>query len=200
MSNLRALTTPSVFVQRARVFAVDCAARSCSGVAISGFLSFSRRCGVRPHSLIRMLTLVVAWMVVACGLVSAQTSNATLQGSVRDSGGGVMPGVTVKLQSPSTGLQRDVVTNASGVYVFNFLPAGVYTVTAGLPGFKSVKHDDILMEIGQSRELNIRLEVGQIEEVVNVPGTAALLDRSSPSNGTVIGSSQLKQLPLAGRH
>ena len=50
------------------------------------------------------------------------------------------PGVTVKLQSPATGLQRDAVTNAAGVYVFNFLSAGIYDVSAELSGFKSVRH------------------------------------------------------------
>ena len=46
---------------------------------------------------------------------SAQTSNATLQGTITDNRGSVLPGVTVKLESPSTGLTRDIVTNASGV-------------------------------------------------------------------------------------
>ena len=62
--------------------------------------------------------------------VTAQTSNATLHGTVTDTSGGVLPGVTVKLQAPSTGLNREQVTNAAGVYVFNFLPAGQYVVTA----------------------------------------------------------------------
>lgn len=109
---------------------------------------------------LRIITLVVASFLASSGIVSAQTSNATLQGSVTDSGGGVMPGVNVKLQSGSTGLQRDVITNEAGVYVFNFLPAGSYGVTAELVGFKSVKHDDITLEIGQTRELKMTLEVG----------------------------------------
>ena len=148
----------------------------------------------------RIFGIFVASFLVSSSLLSAQTSNATLQGSVTDSGGGVMPGVTVKLESPTTGLQRDVVTNDAGVYVFNFLPAGSYTVIAELAGFKSVRQDDVVLEIGQTRELKVTLEVGRVEEVVTVEGTAAVLDRSSPSIGTVIGSSQLKQLPLAGRH
>ena len=68
---------------------------------------------------------------------AAQTSNATLQGIIADTSGAVLPGVTVKLESPSTGLSRDVVTNTSGVYVFNFLPAGGYVVAAELSGFKT---------------------------------------------------------------
>jgi outer membrane receptor protein involved in Fe transport len=131
---------------------------------------------------------------------AAQTSTATLQGTVSDPSGGVLPGVTVKLQSPATGLQRDTVTNSSGLYVFNFLPAGRYTLTAELAGFKSVQHDEVQLEIGQSLSLDLKLEVGRLEETVRVEAVAPLLDRTSPSIGTVIQSTQLKELPLAGRH
>ena len=130
----------------------------------------------------------------------AQTSNATLQGTVTDSGGGVLPGVAVKLQSPSTGLQREAVTNSAGLYVFNFLPAGAYEVTAELAGFKTVRHDEVQLEIGQNRSLDMKLDVGRIEETVTVEGMAPLLDRTSGSIGTVIQSTQLKELPMAGRH
>src|SRR5688572_32652664 len=100
----------------------------------------------------------------------AQTSNATLSGTIVDTGGGVLPGVTVKLQSPATGLTRDSVTNAAGVYVFNFLPAGEYVVTAELAGFKTLRQANVTLEIGQSRALDLKMDVGQLEEVVTVEG------------------------------
>ena len=139
-------------------------------------------------------------LVIFGAATAAQTSNATLQGIVADTSGAVLPGVTVKLESPSTGLTRDLVTNAAGVYVFNFLPAGNYVVSAELSGFKTARHDQVRLEIGQNLELDLRMEVGQLSEVVNVEGTAAPLDRTSPTIGTVIQASQLKELPLAGRH
>src|SRR5262245_42352771 len=131
---------------------------------------------------------------------AAQTINATLQGTVTDSSGGVLPGVAVKLQSPSTGLSREVVTNAAGVYVFNFLPSGGYAVVAELSGFKSWRQDNIRLEIGQNLELDMKMEVGRLEEAVTVQGASPLLEYTSPAIGTVIQSSQLKELPLAGRH
>jgi Carboxypeptidase regulatory-like domain/TonB dependent receptor-like, beta-barrel len=144
------------------------------------------------------LSMVIA--LFGAPLVGAQTSNTTLHGVVNDTSGGVLPGVTVKLQSRATGLQRDVVTNAAGLYVFNFLPAGIYDVSAELSGFKTVRHSDIRLEIGQSVAFDLRLEVGNIEEVVSVVATTPLLDTTSPSIGSVIQSNQLKELPLAGRH
>jgi hypothetical protein len=145
--------------------------------------------------------LALVFCLVGFGTdATAQTSNATLQGIVSDTSGAVLPGVTVKLESPSTGLSRDLVTNSAGVYVFNFLPAGIYVVSAELSGFKTARHDQVRLEIGQNLQLDLRMEVGQLSEVVNVEGTAAPLDRTSPTIGTVIQSSQLKELPLAGRH
>ena len=134
------------------------------------------------------------------GAAAAQTSTATLQGVVTDSGGGVLPGVVVKLQAPATGLQRESVTNNSGVYVFNFLPAGSYEITAELSGFKAVRQPDVQLEIGQNRALDMKLEVGSVQETITVEGVAPMLDRTSGSIGTVIQSTQLKELPLAGRH
>jgi len=146
------------------------------------------------------LTFVAILMGVVAGPAAGQSSNATLHGTIIDTGGGVLPGVTVKLQAPATGLARDSVTNAAGVYVFNFLPAGEYVVTAELAGFKTLRQPDVRLEIGQSRALDLKMEVGQVQEVVTVEGTAPLLDTTSPSIGTVIQASQLKALPLAGRH
>jgi hypothetical protein len=143
---------------------------------------------------------VVLALVTPIAESIAQTSNATLQGTITDPGGGVLPGVVVKLQSPATGLQREAVTNGSGLYVFNFLPAGVYEISAELSGFKAVRQDNIQLEIGQNRSLDIKLEVGRIEETVTVEAVAPMLDRTTASIGTVIQSTQLKELPLAGRH
>jgi Carboxypeptidase regulatory-like domain len=149
---------------------------------------------------VRRSVLLFAFVGCECPAAEAQTSNATLHGTVADSSGAVLPGVTVKLQAPATGLTRDVVTNAAGVYVFNFLPSGEYEITAEMPGFKSVRRADIRLEIGQSLGLDLKLEVGQVSEIVNVEAIAPFLDRTSASIGTVIQASQLKDLPLAGRH
>src|SRR5437867_2064516 len=127
--------------------------------------SRSREGIMRSKVIGRALAAATLGLLLGAPPLRAQTSSATLHGTVTDTGGGVLPGVTVKLQSSTTGLQREVVTNAVGVYVFNFLPAGPYVVSAELSGFKSVRHGDIQLEIGQSLTFNIRLEVGGVEEV-----------------------------------
>jgi hypothetical protein len=153
-----------------------------------------------PGSALLRVAFVLCLVASLAPPAFAQGSNATLHGTITDAGGGVLPGVVVKLQSPATGLVREAVTNGSGVFVFNFIPAGVYVIEAELTGFKSLKQADIALEIGQSLQLDLKMPVGQLEEVVNVEGTAPLLDRTSPSIATVIAASHLKDLPLAGRH
>jgi hypothetical protein len=155
-------------------------------------------CSARLRAL-AILTVLLGALAFG-GAALAQSSNATLQGTVTDMSGGVLPGVVVKLQSPATGLAREVVATAVGVYVFNFVPAGGYLITAELSGFKSVRQENIRLEVGQNLELDLKMEVGRLEEVVDVQAATPLLDHSSPSIGNVIQASQLRELPLAGRH
>ena len=152
-----------------------------------------------PRLAPRFLT-ILACLYSSAAAASAQTSTATLQGTISDPSGAVLPGVSVKLQSPTTGLERVTVTNTSGLYVFNFLPAGLYDVSGELTGFKSFRRDGLQLEIGQNLSLDLKMEVGRVEETVQVEAVAPLLDRTSASIGTVIQSTQLKELPLAGRH
>src|SRR5690349_17208406 len=122
--------------------------------------------------LVRVSLLLLTLLAIDVAETSAQTTTATLHGTVADASGAVLPGVTVKLESPATGLSREAVTNSAGVYVVNFLPAGDYEVTAELTGFKTVRQADLKLEIGQSRALDLKMEVGQVSEVVDVQGTA----------------------------
>jgi hypothetical protein len=146
------------------------------------------------------LLIASAVMVIVAPPLRAQTNNASLQGTVTDAAGAVVAGATVVAQSTGTGLTREAATNSSGVYVLNFLPAGQYSLTVSLSGFKTIRRTDVKLDIGQTRTEDFKLEVGGLEESITVSETAPPLDRSSPSIGTVIGEAQLKELPLNGRH
>ena len=111
-----------------------------------------------------------------------------------------MPGVMVKARSAETGLEREAVTSAQGLYVINYLPAGRYDVDAELSGFKRARFENVTVDVGERRTLDITLEVGPVQEVVTVLGAAPLVERTSPELSTVVESAQLKELPLNGRH
>jgi len=144
--------------------------------------------------------LCVCVALLATPNASAQTNNATLQGTVQDTAGALVAGATVTVQSADTGLVRSVTTSPSGGYVINFLPAGSYSVTVALSGFKTIRRTDVELQVAQVRTEDFKLEVGALEEAITVTETAPPLDRNSPSISTVIGETQLKELPLNGRH
>ncbi len=141
-----------------------------------------------------------ALLLLGAPPLPAQTSNATLQGRIVDAGGGVMPGVMVKARSVETGLEREAVSTVAGLYVINYLPPGRYDVSAELSGFKTAKFENVTLDVGDRRTVDIKLEVGPVQEVVTVLGAASLLETSSPELSTVVQSTQLKELPLNGRH
>jgi hypothetical protein len=132
--------------------------------------------------------------------VSAQVDRATLAGTVADSSGAIIPGVEVQVLSNETGLRRDVQTTATGTYSLPGLPIGVYTVSVSHPGFRTVIVKDLRLNVGDNRTLNIDLEVSSAETKVNVESTAEMLETNSPVIGIVIGTQQMREMPLNGRH
>ncbi len=143
---------------------------------------------------------IIAIVLLSVGGAIAQTSSATLQGTITDPEGRVIPGAKVSAQSLATGLQRQTTSNEAGLYVINFLPVGSYTVTVEAPSFKQARQQNVVLEIGQTRTLNVALEVGLVEQTVTIVDSAPPLDRNSATIGTVIQSAQIKELPLNGRN
>src|SRR5919106_349705 len=128
----------------------------------------------------------------------AQTFTGGLRGTVSDAGG-VIPGVTVQLINEGTNVTRETVSNEQGAYDFSAVNPGSYTVKATLSGFKAHENRGIRIGTQQFVTLDIRLEVGQLQETITVSGEAPLIDTSNASTGAIIDSRQLETLPTAGR-
>lgn len=147
-----------------------------------------------------MLLKTALLMLFVSVLGFAQVDRATLTGTVRDATGAIVSGAKVEINADATGLRREVKSNAAGAYEITFLPIGNYTVIISMDGFRAVKVDDVVLQVGQTRTLDISLEVGAVATQVEVEAAATPLDQSSSEIGTVVGESQLKQLPLNGRN
>src|SRR5919106_3730576 len=128
----------------------------------------------------------------------AQTFTGGVRGTVTDAGG-VIPGVTVTLVNEGTNASRETVSNEQGAYDFSAVNPGTYTVKATLSGFKAYENRGIRIGTQQFVTLDIRLEVGQLQETITVTGEAPLIDTSNASTGSVINSQQLSTLPSGGR-
>src|SRR5688500_48637 len=152
-----------------------------------------------------MRNLVSRWCTVALLLVPLVTSTAyaqTFTGAVRgvvSDANGVIPGVTVTLINEANGATRDAVSNERGLYDFTAVPPGTYTVKAELTGFKTFENKGIRVQTQQFVTMDIKLDVGQLQETITVTGEAPLIDTSNASTGAVIDSRQLETLPSGGR-
>jgi hypothetical protein len=137
---------------------------------------------------------------ICAGPVFGQIDRATLSGTVSDSTGAVIPGAKVEIVSQETGLRREVLTTETGSYTFSLLSIGVYTVTITHSGFRTVAMKDVRLGVGDNRTLNVEMEVSNVESAVTVESELAPLDSTSAVLGTVIGSRQMREIPLNGRH
>ena len=130
--------------------------------------------------------LVVA-MLAACLLVPTHafaqgggaSTTGSINGKVADSSGGVLPGVTVSATSPSSMGVQSSVTDTGGNYRFPALPPGTYTVTFELPGFNTLKRENISISMGFSATINVELAVASLNETVTVTGDSPVIDTSN---------------------
>ena len=147
----------------------------------------------------RVARLFIA-MSLLTGSLAAQAVTGTLLGTITDTSGAVMPGASVTLKNVNTGLTRTLVTDAAGEYTAPSLPTGKYTVVAELSGFKTTTVGNVDLGVDQRVRINVKLEVGAIEESVTVTGSSPLVQIASSELGTTVTEEQIKTLPLNGRN
>ncbi|BDC47866.1 hypothetical protein F183_A01820 [Bryobacterales bacterium F-183] len=137
-------------------------------------------------------------MLVA-GLVYAQGTTSRVTGTVVDPSGAPIPGVVVKLISEETNLAFEVKTADSGVYLFDSVRSGLYTVSVEAQGFKKFVSRENRVQIGQPATVDVRLEVGNIVDVVDVVETAQQVQTSSSSNlGNTLSERTIRDIPIVG--
>lgn len=147
-----------------------------------------------------LFIVVVLGSVLAARLACAQAGSATITGTVTDPAGQPVPGVTIVATDRGTGFERVTTTNATGNYGLPGLRPASYDITAELPGFRKHSQVDFKVEVDQAARLNIRLEVGQLTEAVEVRGTTPLLQTENSTFGAVIDRQKILELPLNGRN
>jgi hypothetical protein len=153
------------------------------------------------HKMIGTATLAVMMAALAGSSVFAQdASTGALNGTVTDPSGGVVPAATVKVTNNATGEVRTVVAGNNGNYLVPLLPPGSYTVQATGKGFKTLQFQHVSIHVTETATLNIRLELGELAEIVNVQGTATQLDTTSSALGNVTDERMVDNLPLVTRN
>lgn len=129
-------------------------------------------------------------------LVHAQAVKGALLGNITDEGGLAIPGATVTITETSTNISYNTLTNESGNYSFPNLKDGTYKVVAELTGFKKVIRDGIIVPVNTTQRVDLKLEVGAIEESVTVVGESPTLQTDRADTGRLIESIHIQEVPL----
>jgi hypothetical protein len=153
----------------------------------------------------RKLCLIAAFAALAAGVLTpaafAQaTATATVEGTVTDKTGAVIPKATVKLTNEATGFVREKTTSDVGLYRFDLVPAGMYNLRVSAPGFASLNFEKVELAIARTTTLDASLSPSQQAETITVEATGApLVDTTKTDVSLAIRPNDVIELPLNGR-
>ena len=147
------------------------------------------------------MTRIVAAFAIVIALaptsVAAQTS-ATLVGVVQDAQGGRLPGVTVRVRNPDTGVSREQVTDAEGRFRATALPAGEYELRASLDPFRPLLQTGVRLTVGETAGVTLTMQLGTAEEVT-VRGTS-IVNTQTGELSYLVDQRTIEEIPVNGRN
>ncbi len=143
-------------------------------------------------SLCMMMALLCALPIAAL----AQTMGGSITGLISDPNGAAVAGAKVTATNTATGNQVSVDSTQAGIYAIPLLPAGPYTVTVKQTGFKTFVREGIEVRVGLAEGIDIKLELGTVQQQVEVKGQAPVLETANETKGTSITSEQMDTLPF----
>ncbi len=141
-------------------------------------------------------------VLLGFGLVSGafgQGTTSRVTGTVEDNSGGSVPGATVTLTNQGSNTAVTTQTSGNGVYVFDLVLPGTYTVTVEKAGFKRYVSSNNQVLVNQPATINVKLEIGDVSATVNVEGTVEAVQTSTSGNvGGTVDQRSLESLPVVG--
>ncbi len=132
-------------------------------------------------------------------IASAQIETARITGTVSDSSGAVIPGAEITFSHLATGQESIMQAAADGRFVSVPLRIGEYRLSVSSPGFKRFEQSGIVLQVQETAEINILLEVGAVTETIDVTSDAPLLETAQATQGQVIDNQRIVDMPLNGR-
>ncbi len=131
--------------------------------------------------------------------ILAQGTTSRVVGVVEDQTGAVIPEAMVTLRNEATNVSFTITTTSAGAYVFDSVPVGPYTITVEKQGFKKYLSAGNVLTIGQPMTVNLKLEIGQMAQQVQVNAVAELVQTSTSGNvGNVVDQHTIQELPIVG--
>jgi hypothetical protein len=142
----------------------------------------------------RSLSALLVSILLAVPAI-AQETRGNISGTVKDATGPV-PGAAVTITGADTGVKHELVTNSTGYFEAPLLQPGRYSVTISVTGFKSVTINGLVLAVGQQMSLPVELEIGRLEEVLNVVAETPLLDTGAVSSAQTFDTRMVESLPM----
>src|SRR5690349_20563229 len=143
--------------------------------------------------------LLVPFMLTISSRLSAQTVTGTIDGTVTDPSGAVVPSAQVTVRNTATGVETNATTNSAGAYDIRFLPIGQYEVTVSAQGFATQKFPAFALEVNQIAKIDAQLKTGSSTTTVNVEGeNPPILNTSDPTLSGTFTANTIRNIPLNG--
>lgn len=153
--------------------------------------------GYKHHSFSSVAFIALLFLSAAAG--RAQFTNANLSGTVSDQSGSPIADATVRVQNTETGLQKTAATSTDGTYSFVALPVGSYQITVEKAGFTKYLQTGITLVLNQSATVPVSLQVGSVNQEINVSANAQLVTTETSTVGQLVDQRRILDLPLNGR-
>jgi len=155
---------------------------------------------IHHSKFLKMLGAGAVILLASAAVAIAQTSNASIVGTVTDPSGAAIPGATITVTNTATGISRTVTTSEVGTYRVYPLNPGTYEVKASTAGFKTKIQPNVVLEVAAVLKVDLQLEVGEVTESIEVTSAAPMMQTQEASVGGVVTTSQIERIPVNGRN
>jgi len=149
------------------------------------------------------LVIVAAFLMAVLATVQpalADNLYGSIRGTVTDPSGAAVPNASIVATNNDTGIQTKLTSSSSGLYVFQQLAVGTYSVTVSAPNFKTFRIAGIHLDVAQVYTLDAKVELGAVSETIEVSANAVQVESTEMQLGTTIEGSQIVDIPLNGRN
>jgi hypothetical protein len=155
----------------------------------------------QPLSIKQLSRILYVSVILLSAMITAHAQfKASVQGSVRDANGAVVPGATIKLTSKENNKTQEVQSSADGFYRVSGLAPGIYSLTAEKQGFKKAVLENVSIKGEETQGLDLTLAAGEVSEAVTVTAqTGEQLQTENANVSRALSTLEVRQLPQVGR-
>ncbi len=157
----------------------------------------NQKCG--GGAVLIQLLCVAALTVFLAAQAAAQVAGGAINGTVTDHTGASVPAAQVTIENSATHSFRQLITDSEGLYSAPNLTPGTYEVKVSGAGFSTILHTNVVVSVGLDITLNLQLQVGSVQQTVEVTTSPSSVDLASSSTSGLVGGRKVRELPLNGR-